>query len=66
MNEVPEKSALEQQGTDKPSRLVLIVSERTVSEYSIFLNRLLIGLADESIPVVLIVRQDAKLILYGL
>ena len=34
----------------KPLRPALIVSEHTVSEYSILLKRLLIGLADESIP----------------
>lgn len=60
MNEALEKSTLPQQGIDKPSRLVLIVSERTISEYSIFLSRLLIGLSDESIPVVLICPPGCK------
>lgn len=37
-------------------RPVLIASGRTAGEYSIFLHRLLIGLADESIPVALVCR----------
>ena len=41
-------------GTKKSLRLALIASERTVSEYSIFLDHLLVGLADESIPVALV------------
>jgi len=43
-----------QDSTDKLLRPGLIVSERTISEYSMFLHHLLVGLADESIPVVLI------------
>ena len=35
-------------------RLVLIVSERTAGEYSMLLKRLLVGLADESVPVALV------------
>ena len=38
----------------KSLRVALIASEHTICEYSIFLERLLIGLADESIPVALI------------
>ena len=38
----------------KPLRLALIASERTISEYSIVFQHLLVGLADESIPVALI------------
>lgn len=38
----------------KPARPVLIVSERTVGVYSAFLERLLVGLADESVPMALI------------
>ena len=38
----------------KSLRLALIASEHTICEYSKFLERLLIGLADESIPVALI------------
>ena len=41
-------------GTKKSLRLALIASERTVSEYSIYLEHLLVGLADESIPVALV------------
>jgi len=40
--------------TEKPFRPVLIVSEYTVFEYSIYLEHLLFGLADESIPVTLV------------
>ncbi len=40
--------------TEKPLRLALIVSEHTVQEYSITLEHLLVGLADESIPVALV------------
>ena len=38
----------------KPLRVALIASEHTVREYSAFLKLLLVGLADESIPTVLI------------
>jgi len=41
-------------GIKKSLRLALIASEHTVSEYSIFLEHLLVGLADESIPVALV------------
>ncbi len=41
-------------GKKKSLRVALIASEHTTCEYSIFLERLLIGLADESIPVALI------------
>ncbi len=41
-------------GKKKSLRVALIASEHTICEYSIFLERLLIGLADESIPVALI------------
>ena len=39
---------------NKPLRLALIASERTLFEYSAYLERLLVGLADESIPVALV------------
>ena len=39
---------------NKSFRVALIVSERTVCEYTIFLEHLLVGLADESVPVALI------------
>ena len=45
-------------GIKKSLRLALIASERTVSEYSIFLEHLLIGLADDSIPVALVCPPD--------
>jgi glycosyltransferase involved in cell wall biosynthesis len=38
----------------KSLRVALIASSRTVCEYSIFLQRLLVGLADESVPVALV------------
>lgn len=41
-------------GIKKSLRLALIASEHTVSEYSIYLEHLLVGLADESIPVALV------------
>jgi glycosyltransferase involved in cell wall biosynthesis len=41
-------------GKKKSLRVALIASEHTICEYSIFLERLLVGLADESIPVALI------------
>jgi len=41
-------------GKRKSLRVALIASEHTICEYSIFLERLLIGLADESIPAALI------------
>ncbi len=44
----------------KSLRVTLIVSERTVREYSIFLNHLLVGLADESVPVVLVCPAGCK------
>ena len=53
MNE--EQRDLTTQGAErKLLRPALIVSERTVSEYSLLLERLLVGLADESIPVALV------------
>ncbi len=45
----------------KPLRVALIASERTVCEYSMFLERLLLGLADESVPVALICPPDCRL-----
>ena len=44
--------------TKQSLRLALIASEHTVSEYSIFLEHLLVGLADESIPVALVCPPD--------
>jgi glycosyltransferase involved in cell wall biosynthesis len=39
-------------------RPALIASKRTISEYSIFLHHLLVGLADESIPAALVCPAD--------
>lgn len=39
---------------DRPVKPVLIVSQRTLSDYSICLRHLLVGLADESVPVGLV------------
>jgi hypothetical protein len=41
----------------KPLRVALIASERTAREYSEFLRLLLVGLADESVPTLLICPQ---------
>jgi glycosyltransferase involved in cell wall biosynthesis len=43
-------------GEKKSLRPVLIVSEQTAYEYSMFLKRLLVGLADESLPAALVCR----------
>lgn len=43
-----------EKNTKQSLRLALIASEHIVSEYSIFLKHLLVGLADESIPVALV------------
>lgn len=45
----------------KPLRVALIASERTVREYSMFLERLLVGLADESVPVALVCPPECHL-----
>lgn len=45
----------------KPLRVALFVSEQIVSEHSIFLEHILIGLADESIPVALVCPPDSDL-----
>lgn len=47
-----------QNGKKKSIRVALIASEHTIWEYSLFLERLLVGLADESIPVALICPPD--------
>jgi len=53
--------------SEKSLRPVLIVSEHTVLEYSISLGHLLVGFADESIPVALVVppRCDVASVLTG-
>ena len=45
----------------KSLRVALIASERIVSEYSIFLEHLLVGLADESVRVALVCPWDCDL-----
>ncbi|RKY24937.1 MAG: hypothetical protein DRP62_02560 [Planctomycetota bacterium] len=57
MSEGQENSA-PQPAETKPLRLALLASERTIYEYSIFLRHLLVGLADESIPVALVCPAD--------
>jgi glycosyltransferase involved in cell wall biosynthesis len=57
MNE-RQKESTSQAPKKKSLRPALIASEHTVSEYSIFLEHLLVGLADESIPVVLVCPSD--------
>ncbi|HUW18601.1 MAG TPA: glycosyltransferase family 4 protein [Sedimentisphaerales bacterium] len=44
----------------KPVRPALIISERTVYEYSVFLEHLLAGLSAESIPAALVCRPDCN------
>jgi len=53
VNQEQERVTLEN-AKKKSLRLVLIASEHTCWEYSIFLEHLLVGLADQSIPVALI------------
>ena len=38
----------------KPPRVALIASRRTLAEYPSYLKHLLVGLADESVPVLLV------------
>lgn len=45
----------------KSLRVALIASEHVVCEYSMFLERLLVGLADESVPVALVCPPDCRL-----
>jgi glycosyltransferase involved in cell wall biosynthesis len=40
--------------TPRPPRIALIASRQTVSEYPLYLKFLLVGLADESVPVILV------------
>jgi len=46
----PEKSGR----SGKPLRPALVISDKTISEYQTFLNHLLVGLAEQSIPVALV------------
>ena len=56
-----------QRAANKSLRLALIVSEHTVYEYSVFLEHLLVGLVDESIPAVLICPPtcDVESVIFG-
>ena len=47
-----------QAGVDKSLRPALVASTRTFSEYSLFLEHLLVSLADESIPTALVCPAD--------
>jgi len=57
MNEQQKELTL-QAPKKKSLRLAVIASERTLYEYSIYLEHLLVGLADESIPVALVCPSD--------
>ena len=49
-----QKGMVSQTSTFRPIRPALITSERLLSDYSIFLHRLLVGFADKSISAALI------------
>jgi len=53
-----QKESTSQAPKKKSPRPALIASEHTVSEYSIFLEHLLVGFADESVPVALVCPSD--------
>jgi hypothetical protein len=53
-----QKSFTSKPAEKKVFRPALIVSERTLYEYSIFLKHLVVGLADESVPAALVCRPD--------
>jgi len=53
-----QKDSVRETVRKKSLRPVLIASAETVSEYSIFLEHLLVGLADESIPAALVCPAD--------
>jgi len=61
MNEKQRDLAFENGAANKPLRVALIVSETTVFEYSVFLEHLLIGLVDESIPTALVCPPDCDI-----
>jgi len=58
MNNEP-KNLTSRNAQKKPIQPVLIASEHTVYEYSTFLGHLLVGLADESVPVALVCPTDS-------
>ena len=49
-----QKGSSSEAAAKKTTRPALIASEKTISDYSIFLHHLLVGLADESVPVNLV------------
>ena len=55
-----QKGSAAQATIRKSLRPALVASAKTISEYSIFLRHLLIGLADESIPTALVCPPDCK------
>jgi len=56
-----EKDSVGPEAEHKPPRPVLIVSKQTVCQYSMFLEHLLTGLSDESLPAALVCRPDWNL-----
>jgi glycosyltransferase involved in cell wall biosynthesis len=48
------KDPISQKSASRSLRVALIASEHTIREYSMFLQHLLVGLADESMPVALV------------
>jgi glycosyltransferase involved in cell wall biosynthesis len=55
-----ERGPVGEKAENKAIRPVLIVSEDTVCKYSMFLEHLLTGLGDESVPAALVCRPDWK------
>ncbi|UCE99887.1 MAG: glycosyltransferase family 4 protein [Planctomycetota bacterium] len=55
-----QKDSASQVARDKSLRPALVASEKTFSEYSTFLEHLLVGLADESIPTALVCPADYR------
>jgi len=53
MNQEQTNTANDKEGRNS-LRVVLIVSERTIYDYTVFMQRLLVGLSDESIPCTII------------
>lgn len=66
MSEEQQSPGSQERG-NKPLRPALIISDRTSCEYSTLLERLLVGLADESIPVALVCppRCDVQPVVFG-
>ena len=53
-----QRNSASQAVVNKSLRPALIASQKTISEYSMYLGRLLVGLADESIPTALVCPPD--------